>query len=125
LNLLLDTHVFLWLAGGIQPLSQRAVEAMTDPGNVVYVSAATAWEIAIKRGMRKLTAPHDLAAEIERLRFKALPITIAHAEAVAALPRVHNDPFDRLLLAQAVTEELHLVTRDAVMREYAVPIIRA
>ncbi len=125
MNLLLDTHVFLWLAGGLEPVSPPALAAIADPGNVIYVSAATAWEIAIKRGLGKLTAPHDLAEEIERLRFVALPITIAHAAAVESLPPLHSDPFDRLLLAQAVAEKLHLVTRDVVMQQYGVPVLRA
>lgn len=107
------------------PLSQPALIAIADPSNVVYVSAATAWEIAIKRGLGKLTAPYDLAKEIERLRFTPLPITVEHALAVESLPPIHNDPFDRLLLAQAMTEKLRFVTRDAVMREYGVQLIQA
>lgn len=108
----------------MQPVSQRALDAIEDPGNVIYVSAATARDIAIKRGLGKLTAPRDLVEEVKRLRFTELPITIGHAAAVELLPPLHNDPFDRLLLAQAATEKLQPVTRDAAMLAYEVSTIR-
>lgn len=126
MNLLLDTHVFLWAAQNNPKLSTAARETIIAGQNVVFVSAATAWEIAIKRGLGKLNVPaDDYLEELKALRFTPLDITSAHALAVETLPLHHKDPFDRLLVAQAKIEKLTLVTRDAKIAAYDVPTIMA
>jgi PIN domain nuclease of toxin-antitoxin system len=123
--LLLDTHVLLWWLADDPTLSDRAREAVVDAESVVYVSAATVWEIAIKQSIGKLEAPSDLEAQIERHRFEPLSITMAHAYAAGFLPRHHDDPFDRLLVAQAAAEGLTIVTRDPRIGQYGVPTLEA
>jgi PIN domain nuclease of toxin-antitoxin system len=125
MNLLLDTHVLLWWLDDPSQLSEAAVTAIRDDANVVYVSAATAWEIVIKKALGKLDAPDNLDEVLRECRFTALPITIAHALAVQSLPMHHRDPFDRILVAQACAEQMAIVTRDARVLEYAVPNIVA
>ena len=126
MNLLIDTHVLLWAVDDDPSLSQAARAAITDGRNVVFVSAATAWEIAIKKALGKLQAPTDsYLEELRRHRFTPLDITTEHALAVETLPPHHADPFDRMLVAQAQVEKLTLVTRDARLQAYAVPIIWA
>lgn len=100
-------------------------QAITDGRNRVLVSAVSAWEIVVKKALGRLRAPDDLPAQIERGRFAPLEITIAHAMAVGVLPDHHADPFDRMLVAQARTEELTLVTRDADIARYEVAILPA
>lgn len=124
MNLLLDTHIFLWAVEDNPHLSLAARDAIIDGQNMVFVSAATAWELAIKRGIGKLTAPKgNYLEEIRLHRFTPLDITTAHALAVESLPPLHKDPFDRLLIAQAQLEKLTLVTRDAKIMAYDVPFI--
>jgi PIN domain nuclease of toxin-antitoxin system len=106
-------------------LSKAAREAITDGKNAVYVSAAVAWEIAIKRSLGKLDAPDDLEAAMEANRFLPLPVTGAHALAVQTLADHHRDPFDRLLIAQAQLEGFKLVSRDPYIPRYGVPHIVA
>ena len=106
-------------------LSQAARDAIGDGRNSVYVSAAVAWEIAIKRSLGKLEAPDDLEAALAANRFQPLPITIPHALAIAALPDHHRDPFDRLLIAQACHEGLTLVSRDQQVARYPVTLLIA
>ena len=125
MNLLLDTHAFLWWLDDPQLLSRAARRAISDGENTVYVSAAVVWEIAIKRSLAKLDAPDDLEAAMEANRFLPLPVTIPHALAVRTLPDHHRDPFDRLLVAQARHEGFKLVTRDANIPRYGVPHIVA
>jgi len=126
MNLLLDTHVFLWAIGNPSNLSQRAREAIVDGNNIVFVSAATAWEIAIKKGIGKLQIPEgDYLQELELHRFTPLNITTEHALAMEHLPPRHKDPFDRMLIAQAQVEKLMLVTRDERIKAYAVSLIKA
>jgi PIN domain nuclease of toxin-antitoxin system len=115
MNLILDTHVVLWW------LDDPALIA--EPANNVYVSAASAWEIAIKRGLGKLAAPSDFESAIDACGFRALPVTVAHALATERLPFHHRDPFDRLLVAQAQLEGAIVVTRDPVLSHYGVPVI--
>jgi len=124
-NLLLDTHALLWWLEDHVTLRDEARVAIADGGNVVFVSSATAWEIAVKKSLGKLEAPDDLEAALAASRFDPLPISIAHALAAGALPRHHDDPFDRMLVAQAQSEGLTLVTRDARLTEYDVPILEA
>lgn len=125
MRLLLDTHVLLWWLTGDATLSKEATAAIADQGNVVFVSAATGWEIAIKRASGKLESPGDLEAQLKRNRFDPLPITFRHAWAAGALPRHHEDPFDRMLVAQAMLESLTMATRDARISQYGVPILAA
>lgn len=126
MNLLLDTHAFLWAVSDPQRLSAKARVAVQDGDNMVFVSAATAWEIAIKKGIGKLKIPIDsYLDELEVHRFTQLNITAEHALAVEYLPMHHTDPFDRLLIAQAQIEKLVLVTRDVRIGEYAIQTIEA
>jgi PIN domain nuclease of toxin-antitoxin system len=122
-NLLLDTHVLIWWDEGrkLTAAARRAIEA----GDTVYVSAASAWEVAIKIGLGRLRPSRTVEQAVEESGFLELPITFRHAERVAALPAHHRDPFDRLLVAQAEVEGLTLVTRDPVFGRYDVERIEA
>ena len=124
MNLLLDTHAFLWAIDNNPQLSQKARESIIDGNNIVFVSAATAWEIAIKKSIGKLRIPNgDYLEELKLHRFTPLDITTEHALMVENLPPHHKDPFDRMLIAQAQVEKLTLVTGDAKIKAYNIPII--
>jgi PIN domain nuclease of toxin-antitoxin system len=129
LRLLLDTHTFLWADGRPNQLSDVARAAIADPANEVFVSAAVAWEIAIKYPSGKLTIPMSPASyvpsRIIALGFETLPITQDHALVTASLPDIHADPFDRIMIAQAQFESLTFVTRDAFSLQYPVQTIKA
>lgn len=125
MRLLLDAHSLLWWLANDPALSEEAANAIANPGSAVFVSAATAWEIAIKQALGKLDAPSDLEHQIMLNRFDELSITIAHAYAACTLPRHHDDPFDRMLVAQAMAEQLTVVTRDTRIRQYGVPTLSA
>jgi PIN domain nuclease of toxin-antitoxin system len=122
---LLDTPVFLWWVDDPQLLSETARKAISDGKNSIYVSAAVAWEIAIKKALGKLDAPDDLEAVMTANRFLSLPVTIPHALAVLTLPSHHRDPFDRLLIAQALHEDFTFISRDQHVASYGVPHIVA
>jgi PIN domain nuclease of toxin-antitoxin system len=116
-RLLLDTHLLLWAVSAPQKLG-LATRKRLDACEV-FVSAASIWEVSIKTALGKLDAdPAALLAEIEPAGFRLLPVTGEHAAAVALLPPVHNDPFDRMLVAQAKTEPLLLITNDAALAGY-------
>jgi PIN domain nuclease of toxin-antitoxin system len=119
MTLLLDTHAFLWWLDDPHLLSHSARKAIADGRNTVYISAAVAWEIAIKQFLGELDAPDDLEAVMQANRFLPLPVTVSHALAVRNLPGHHRDPFDRLLIAQARQERFKLVTRDLSMSRRA------
>ncbi len=125
MKLLLDTHVLLWWLDDPALLTDNARAAIADPINDVLVSAAVAWEIAIKRGLGKLTAPPDLELAIRGCGFSLLSITVAHALATESLPPFHRDPFDRLLVAQAIIEHLTIVSRDPKIVRYGAAAIVA
>ena len=125
MRLLLDTHAFLWFIGGDRQLSANARRLIEDERNTRYLSVASAWEVAIKAGSGKLDLRMPLAAfwaQIPGNGVALLPIAIEHLSAVAALPLHHRDPFDRLLIAQAVTEQLPIISADAFFDAY--PIAR-
>jgi PIN domain nuclease of toxin-antitoxin system len=124
-NLLLDTHALLWWLGDPAALSVRARHAIADPKSTVYLSAAVVWEIRIKGALGKLSLPAEFREVLDEQPFIDLPITVAHAHAVEALPAIHRDPFDRMLVAQAVCERLTIVTRDASIARYSVPTLEA
>lgn len=125
MRLLLDTHVLLWWLANDSALGEEAREGISAPGSSVYVSAASAWEISIKQALGKLDAPSDLVRQLGTHRFEPLPITVSHAYAAGALPRHHDDPFDRMLVAQAGAEGLTLVTRDPRIVLYGVSTLAA
>jgi PIN domain nuclease of toxin-antitoxin system len=117
-RLLLDTHAFLWWCGDDPRLGDVERQAIRDGANEVFVSAASVWEMALKQGLGRLQGPEPASAAVTRLGFEPLPIAHAHAEAIASLPPLHRDPFDRMLVAQARTEGLTLVTLDPLVRAY-------
>ena len=121
-RLLVDTHALLWWLADDPSLSPAAREAIADPTNDPLVSAASVWEIAIKRSLGKLTAPDDLPDRVADKGFAWLPISAQHAWRVRDLPKHHGDPFDRTLVAQAVIERLPFVTTDARFAEYGVDV---
>jgi len=123
MNLLLDTHVLIWWDEGrkLAGSARRAIEE----ADTVYVSAASAWEVAIKIGLGRLRPSRTVQEAVEESGFLELPITFRHAERAAGLPAHHRDPFDRLLIAQADVEGLVLVTRDPVFGQYDVERIEA
>ncbi len=129
MTLLLDTHAFLWWLDDNSRLGPTARAVIADPDNTVWVSAASAWEIAIKTGLGRLEMsepPEEvLPREIERGGFRSLAISVEHALAVRTLPPHHRDPFDRLLIAQAKVEDLRLVTADRSFADYDVDLIVA
>lgn len=122
MRLLLDTHVFIWWReknAGLRPEVKSAISG----ADVVFVSAASAWEVAIKVAIGKLRIPGPVDAGVEQSGFAKLPIEFRHAAAVSALPPHHGDPFDRMLVAQALTEGLTLVTHDRLFEPYGVPVM--
>jgi PIN domain nuclease of toxin-antitoxin system len=124
MKLLLDTHVLLWWLAGDDALPTRAAIAIADAGNAVSVSAATAWEIGIKKAAGRLEAPDDLPEALHANRFDPLAISVAHAIAAGALPPHHADPFGRMLIAQASLEALTLVTVDRRFADYDVDLLQ-
>jgi len=118
-RLLLDTNIFLWVVGRSPRLSDRGKEYLKS-ANAIYVSSATIWEIAIKVRLGKLHAdPDALINMIEASGFEEFPVLARHAVGVARMPLHHGDPFDRLLVAQAFTESMHLLTADEKLLEYS------
>jgi PIN domain nuclease of toxin-antitoxin system len=123
-RLLLDTHAFLWWVADDARLSRRARSAMASGTNTCLLSAASAWELAIKASLGKLDVGGDVARfvaeQVALNRFAALPVELDHAVGVAALPLHHRDPFDRLLAAQALAEDAAVVSADAIFSRYGV-----
>jgi PIN domain nuclease of toxin-antitoxin system len=119
MRLLLDTQVFVWITQDSPRLS-KAARALILEATEVYVSAASIWEIAIKAGLGKIEAdPQRMAQAIEESGFSELPVTAQHAAGVALLPEHHKDPFDRLLIAQALAEPLRLLSSDSQLVPYS------
>ena len=123
-RLLLDTHVFLWWRGEPARLSAE-VRSSIATADIVFVSAASAWEAAIKAALGRLELPDTIEAGVLASGFEKLLITFAHAEQAAGLPPHHRDPFDRMLVAQACAEGLTLVTHDRLLEPYDVEVIWA
>jgi PIN domain nuclease of toxin-antitoxin system len=122
--LLLDTHVLLWWASDDARLGPTARSAIQGAGRAVFVSAVTAWEIAIKQALGRLDAP-DLAELLSSQGFRELALSVRHGLDAGALPPVHRDPFDRALIAQAAREGLTLVTADRLLERYDVALLDA
>ena len=125
MNYLLDTHTLLWWLADEPGLSTKARSVISDPHNMIFVSSASTWEITIKKALGKLIAPSNLGQVITECGFLELPITITHSVAVGNLSTIHDDPFDRIIIAQALTEKLSIVTRDSIIPQYKIPVIQA
>ena len=120
---LLDTHALIWAIENSPRLSKTARSVIADADNVVLASAASAWEITIKKAIGRLAAPDDLEAAIEGAGFTKRPITFADARRVGVLAPLHSDPFDRMLVAQALEDGVPIVSRDPQIVRYPVQVI--
>ncbi|MDA8334889.1 MAG: type II toxin-antitoxin system VapC family toxin [Peptococcaceae bacterium] len=127
MRVLLDTHVFLWWITDDRRLSPKARDLIGDGSNDLFLSAASGWEIAIKAGLGKLKLPADVgtmvAEQLDVNAISALPVQMNHALHVNTLPAYHRDPFDRLLVAQALCEDLSIMTADPQICQYSVTVI--
>jgi len=122
-RLLIDTHTFIWWMGASPAMSAKAQTAITDPANEVLISVASIWELTIKVSSGKLNFPADPETVIRGEGFTVLAISFAHLRQNAALPFIHKDPFDRMLVAQAMVEAAPLVTGDRQLARYGAPIL--
>lgn len=123
--LLLDTHLLLWAAHTLDKLSDTARQLIADVGNDLWFSAASIWEVAIKHGLGRpdfRADPHGLRRGLPDNGYVELPVTSEDAAAVEELPALHRDPFDRMLVAQALAEGVTLLTADAVVAQYPAPV---
>jgi PIN domain nuclease of toxin-antitoxin system len=125
MSYLLDTHTLLWWLSENPLLSTQAKIIISTPENLIFVSAASAWEISIKKAIGKLDAPDDLEQAIVYNNFIPLEITIKDGDLAGKLPNYHNDPFDRMLIAQAMNNNLTIITKDSKIPQYQVKTIRA
>lgn len=125
MRLLLDTHVLLWALGEPARISKQVRSKIESPRNTVFASAVSIWEIELKRVLGKLRAPDDLDEQLRAARMEELSLRISHTKELAHLPPIHRDPFDRMLIAQAIAEELVFVTADAEISKYSVRMISA
>lgn len=123
MNCLLDTHTLIWFLNGDETLSNKALRTIEDPKNKKYVSIASLWEISIKIGLKKLEfdgATKEVAELIEANGFEVLPISIAHTIQYEALPFIHRDPFDRIIVTQAMTDNMTVLSKDKNIYKYKV-----
>lgn len=125
MRLLLDTHVALWWLNDPDRLEEPARNAIADGYNSVFVSAASVWEVTIKLNQGKLSLPEPFWEAADAAGAAELPIRARHAERAGTLPPLHRDPFDRMLIAQAIEEGLTIVTRDPMVRQYGTPTLAA
>ncbi len=125
MKLLIDTHVLIWALQNTAQLPSRVITLLADGTNEVLVSAGSAYEIEFKRARsQELTGlPADLEAAAEAMGFDWLPVSPAHAVMAGRLPRIHGDPFDRIIVAQALTENATIVSRDPFIEPYGVPVL--
>ena len=124
MRILLDTHVFLWLVSGDTRLPSAVLDALTDPGNQTFLSAVSLWEATVKHQLGKLTLPAAPEAYLPASRLAhgiaSLPLTETAVTRLPALPRLHRDPFDRMLICQALDESMTLATVDSAIKAYPV-----
>ena len=129
MKILLDTQSWLWMLTAPERFSKKARALVTEPEHELFLSSASAWEIAVKYAIGKLTLPSDpsefVPNRLAQTGVTALPIKITHALQVALLPSYHGDPFDRLLVAQAQVEDLPILTADPQLEAYNVKVLRA
>jgi len=125
MRLLLDTHVLIWALNAPKHLAVKTRRAIETEENDVFVSVVSPWELAIKGPREGLRVPDDLEVQLDRQRIELLPVLLRHTEPLKSMPYHHRDPFDRMLIAQAVTEGLTIVTADSKLRRYQVALLPA
>jgi hypothetical protein len=125
MSYLLDTHTFIWWIEDNLNLSYQSKQIISNPNNLIFISAVNTWEITIKKSLGKLNVPGNLEEIILQCGFDVLPITIKHTLYIENLDKHHDDPFDRLLISQAIIENLTIITRDEKIIKYKVPYILA
>jgi len=125
MRLLLDTHIFLWWMADDPTLGRIARSAIAAPENELFLSVISIWEIGLKKAANRLQAPDNVEEEIKRRGIAALAITVPHVVAAPRLPKIHGDPFDRMLIAQAQIEKLTIITRDRAFAKYDVAVLKA
>ena len=123
MRLLIDTHTFLWWSGTSSSLSIAARDAIANPANDACISIASLWKLAIKNSLRKLPLPDDLETMVASQGFSVLAIDFVHLRRFGALPLHHRDPFDRMMIAQALTEGIPIATADSKFAQYGVQIV--
>ena len=127
MKVLLDTHAFLWLITGDERLSENARQTFLNTENSLFFSAASLWEICIKKSLEKISLKDGwfktIQEEMEINTIQWLPIEMTHCAEVTGLPLHHRDPFDRMLIAQAIVEEMKLISRDSPLSNYAIELI--
>ena len=125
MRFLLDTNAYIWAITRPSELSATAREAIEDPGNERFLSIASLWEMTIKVSVGKLGLPANYMDGVDHIGATLLPIGIPHLRQVQSLPLHHRDPFDRMMIAQAMEEDLTIVTRDRRVSAYGVPVLKA
>lgn len=123
MNYLLDTHALLWWLDDSPQLSENARDIIASGKNLIFLSSVVIWEIRIKQALGKLEVPHDFEKVLKGQRFENLPITAEHAHAIATLPGFHQDPFDRMLIAQSKMESFVLISNDGIFGMYDVKLV--
>ena len=118
MDYLLDTHVVLWLAGNRKRIRKQTIRLLESPSHSIWISSVSIWEIGVKSELGKLTIPDDWLDRIEDWNANELAISWPHATRASGLPKIHGDPFDRMLIAQALTERMTLVTDDERIHQY-------
>ena len=125
MKVLLDTHFLLWWLDDAAELGERGQGVIADPENLIFVSAATLWELRIKEGIGKLELPQNFAEVVKNESFESLSVTARRTEALRGLPMHHRDPFERMLVAQARVEGLKILTRDKFIPLYDIDTLSA
>lgn len=122
-NFLLDTHIFVWAMEGSKLLPESIKNKIADPNNKIFVSVASIWEIVIKRNLKKIKVAFDIETSIGKAGIEVLAIEASHALETEKLPPHHKDPFDRMLVAQAIVEKLMIITEDEKIKKYDVSVL--
>lgn len=123
MRLLLDTHTLIWGISEPEKLSKKTKELLSDVDNIILVSTASLWELQIKRSLNKIILPEDFIPQLQKNGYELLNISYKHIERLDEIPLIHRDPFDRMLIAQSMDENVPLITKDSEIAKYNVKII--
>jgi len=125
MNLLLDSHILLWSIDEPNKLTKKEYEALNSLDNLKFISAASVWELQVKSTLGKLKLPENFKEFLENKAFSKLSVDFSHAHAAGKLPLLHKDPFDRMLISQALLEDFTIITRDPIFQRYGVKVLEA